>query len=241
MRRAALIVALVAVIALPLVWLYLQTAHLSAIVRGGDHPPTLVLMHGYGGRAENWLQFEHHIKVPVAGRLVFLQGPLRGPISGSRGWWWLNLEGHIPVGERLPDYSTANPDGIKVASFLVREYLEDIDGPIVLGGFSQGAMLSGDIAFQTDQDLAGLVLIGGTTVNEAGWVERFADRRGMPIFIAHGRRDGVLPFTIAERFATKLQAAGLDVTWVPYDDGHAIPLVVIQRLNAFLAGLQFGP
>jgi phospholipase/carboxylesterase len=240
-KRAALIVSLVAAVAVAAVWLFLQTAGLAAIVRGGDHPPTLVLMHGYGGRAENWLQFEDHIRVPGEGRLVFLQAPLRGPISGSRAWWWLNLEGHIPEGARLPDYSAANPTGIKVASRLVRNYLEGIEGPIVLGGFSQGAMLSGDIAFQTDQRLAGLVLIGGTTVNEAAWVERFAGRRRMPIFIAHGRRDGVLPFAIAERFANKLTAAGLDVTWVPFDGGHAIPSVVIQQLNAFLAGLQFSP
>ena len=240
-KRIALPTILVGFIAAVSAWLWIQATPLSAITHGGDGPPTLVLLHGYGGRAEHWLQFVDHLRVPPSTRLVFPQGPMLGPISRSRGWWWLNLEGHIPEGERLPDYSTANPAGIKVASFLVREYLEDIDGPIVLGGFSQGAMLSGDIAFQTDQDLAGLVLIGGTTVNEAGWVERFAGRRGMPIFIAHGRRDGVLPFAIAERFVNKLTAAGLDVTWVPFDGGHAIPSLVIQRLNAFLAGLQFGP
>ena len=240
-KRILLLGVLVSFIVIAMGWLYLQTAPLSAIVRGGDRPPTLVLMHGYGSRAEDWLQFEGRLNIPNNGRLILLQGPLRGPLSGSRGWWWLNLEGHIPEGQRLPDYSTANPGGIKVASFLVRQYLENIDGPIVLGGFSQGAMLSGEVAFQTDQALAALVLIGGTTVNEAGWVERFAGRRDLPIFLAHGRWDGVLPFAIAERFASKLQAAGLNVTWVPYDGGHAIPAQVIQRLNAFLAGLQFGP
>jgi phospholipase/carboxylesterase len=239
-KRAALIILLVAVIAIGVAWLFLQTAPLNAIVRGGDHSPTLVLLHGYGSRAEQWLRFEHVIKIPNDGRLVLLDAPLRGPIPGSRGWWWLNIEGHIPEGERLPDFSTANPSGIKVASHLVREYLEDIDGPIVLGGFSQGAMLSGDIAFQTDQDLAGLVLLGGTTVNEVGWVQRFAGRRGMPVFIAHGRSDAVLPFAIAERFANKLETAGLNVTWVPFDGGHEIPAPLIQRLNKFLAGIALG-
>lgn len=215
-------------------WLWLQTAKLSAIVRGGDRPPTLVLLHGYGSRAEEWLQFEDVIKVPNDGRLVFLQGPLRGPVSGSRGWWWLNIEGHIPEGQQLPDFSAANPAGIKVASRLVRDYLETIQGPIVLGGFSQGAMLSGEIAFQTDQPLAGLVLLGGTPVNEAGWMEHVAKRHDLPIFIAHGRRDGVLPFAIAERFAHRLKAAGLNVTWVPFDGGHDIPRAVIADMNAFL-------
>jgi phospholipase/carboxylesterase len=215
-------------------WLWIQTAPLDAIVHGGDGPPTVVLLHGYGGRADNWLQFVDHIRVPHDTRLVFPQGPLRGPGTGMRGWWWLNIEGHIPAGERFADFSIASPGGIKVASQLLRNYLKDIEGPLVLGGFSQGAMLSAEIAFQTDQELAALVLLGGTTVNEAAWVERFPGRGHLPIFIAHGRHDGVLPFAIAERFATKLKTAGLDVTWFPFDGGHDVPGPVIAELNTFL-------
>lgn len=222
-----------------LTWLWLQNAPLDAIVRGGEGPPTLVLLHGYGSNAEDWLQFVGKLQVPNNGRLIFPQAPRRGPIAGGRGWWWLNIEGHIPEGERFPDFSTAAPGGIKVASQLLRDFLQDVDGPIILGGFSQGAMLSGEVAFQTDQDLAGLVMIAGTTVNEAAWVERFPGRRRLPIFIAHGRTDGVLPFAVAERFAGRLQAAGLNVTWYPFDGGHAIPGDVIQALNSWLQQLQF--
>ena len=50
-------------------------------------------------------------------------------------------------------------------------------------------MTSAEIAFQTDQDLAGLILLSGTTVNEEAWAEHFAGRRHLPIFIAHGRQD----------------------------------------------------
>ena len=239
MKRAVPAVVLVAFAIGALAWLWIQSAPLDAIVRGGDGPPTLVLLHGYGSNAEDWLQFVGKIQVPNTGRLIFPQAPLRGPVAGGRGWWWLNIEGHIPEGERLPDFSTANPGGIKVASRLVRNFLEEVDGPIILGGFSQGAMLSAEIAFQTDQDLAGLVMLAGTTVNEAAWVERFPGRRRMPIFIAHGRTDRVLPFAVAERFAGKLQAAGLNVTWYPFDGGHSIPGDVVQALNSWFQQLQF--
>lgn len=239
MKRAVPAVVLIAFAIGVLAWLWIQNAPLDAIVRGGDGPPTLVLLHGYGSNAEDWLQFVGKIQVPNSGRLIFPQAPLRGPVAGGRGWWWLNIEGHIPEGERLPDFSTANPGGIKVASRLVRNFLEDVDGPIILGGFSQGAMLSAEIAFQTDQHLAGLVMLAGTTVNEAAWVERFPGRRRMPIFIAHGRTDRVLPFAVAERFAGKLQAAGLNVTWYPFDGGHGIPGDVVQALNSWFQQLQF--
>ena len=220
-----------------LFWLRLQTTPLSTLARGGPGPPNLVLLHGYGSNANDWLQFVETVRLPPNGRFLFPNGPWRGP-NQARGWWWLNIEGHMPKGEQFPDFSVARPGGIKVASRLVRQFLEDVPGPIVLGGFSQGAMLSGEIAFQTEQPLAALVMIGGTTVNEAAWVERFPGRRSLPIFIAHGRNDGVLPFAIADRFRTKLQAAGMNVTWVPFGGGHEIPASVVQELNAFLAGLH---
>ena len=234
MRRWLFLLGLVAFVAITSLWLWLQVSALSAITRGGSGPPTLVMLHGYGSNANDWLQFEHKFQVPSNGRMIFPQGPLRGP-NGARGWWWLNIEGHVPTGERFPDFSVANPGGIKVASSLVREFLDDMPQPIVLGGFSQGAMLSGEIAFQSDQPLAAVILIGGTTVNEAAWLERFAGRRSLPIFIAHGRQDGVLPFAIAERFAGKLKTAGLNVTWFPFEGGHNIPPPVIRELNTFLA------
>ena len=239
MKRSLWLLGLISFVSLTIFWLWIQVAALDAIVRGGDGPPSLVMLHGYGSNAGDWLQFEHKLQVPQQGRLVFPQGPLRGP-RGSRGWWWLNIDGHIPPGQRYPDFSTANPGGLKVASSLVRKLLVNVPQPIVLGGFSQGAMLSAEIAFQTDQDLAALVLLSGTTVNEAGWAERFPGRRLMPIFIAHGRQDGVLPFATMERFQERLKATGVNVTWFPFDGGHDIPDAVIAALNQFLSGIRLG-
>lgn len=237
MKRWSLSAALIAAIVLSVFWLWLRVASLSAIVRGGDGPASLVLLHGYGSNAGDWLQFEHKLQFPLNGRLVFPQGPLRGP-NGARGWWWLDIDGHIPRGARYPDFTGASPAGIKIASRLVRKLLADVPGPIVLGGFSQGAMLSAEVAFQTNQPLAGLVLLGGTTVNEEAWAGQFAARRELPIFIAHGRDDGVLSFAAMLLFQDRLRAAGLNVTWFPFDGGHDIPDEVITALNAFLAGLR---
>ena len=233
-KRASLFLLLIASASLSALWLWLQAAPLSAIERGGSGPPTLVLLHGYGSRADDWLQFEERWQLPPNTRRVYPQAPLRGPLTGQRGWWWLHLEGYIPKGEELPDLSRASPGGIKVASRLVRELLAGQSGPIVLGGFSQGAMTSAEIAFETDQDLSGLILLSGTTVNEESWAEHFAGRRHLPIFIAHGRHDRVLSFAIMDRFQQRLKALGLDVTWHPFDGGHEIPLEVVRDVNAFV-------
>jgi phospholipase/carboxylesterase len=240
MKRIVPTLVLIAFVTAGAIWLWARAAPLSAITAGGDGPPTLVMLHGYGSRAEDWLQFEERWQLPTGTRRVFPQAPWRGPGS-RRGWWWLRLETYVPAGGRQADMSRASPGGIKVASRLVRGLLDNEHQPIVLGGFSQGAMTSAEIAFQTDQQLAGLVLLGGTTVNEDAWAEHFASRRTLPIFIAHGRWDGVLSFAIMERFQARLRASGMNVTWYPFDGGHDVPDEVIRAVSGFVTrevGLQ---
>jgi phospholipase/carboxylesterase len=240
-KRIVLVAALASLVVAAAIWLRILSAPLETIERGGNGPPTLVLLHGYGSRAEDWLQFEDRWQLPADTRRVFPQAPLRGPLTGQRGWWWLNIRGHIPEGERFPDYTRANPGGIKVAARLVRALLARQQSPIILGGFSQGAMTSAEIAFQTDQDLAGLILLSGTVVNEEKWAEHFAGRRHLPIFIAHGRNDSVLPFATMERFQARLKAFGMNVTWMPFEGDHEIPEAVIHAASNFVrraVGLQ---
>lgn len=234
LKKTSLAALLLIVVAGSVWWLRTQSAPLDSLVQGGQGPPTLVLLHGYGSRAEDWLQFTEHFAFPPNTRVVFPQAPLRGPYTGQRGWWWLNIEGNIPDGQRFPDFSTKDPGGIATASRLVRNLLRDQPAPLILGGFSQGAMVSAEIAFNSDQELAGLILLGGTPVHEEKWAEHFAGRRRLPIFIAHGRDDGVLAFAQMERFQARLKAFGLDVTWLPFDGGHGIPVEVVQAMNEFV-------
>lgn len=244
MKKALLALLLTAIVVASVWWLKTLSAPLDAIVQGGSGPPTLVLLHGYGSRAEDWLQFNEHFDLPPNTRIILPQAPLRGPFTGQRGWWWLNLEGNVPPGEVFADYSAKDPGGITIASKLVRDKIAGIEGPIILGGFSQGAMTSAEVAFNTDQELAGLILLGGTTVHEERWAEHFAGRRHLPIFIAHGRADSVLSFEKMERFQARLKAFGMDVTWLPFDGGHGIPEEVIRGINAFITrvvGLQSAP
>jgi len=111
-------------------------------------------------------------------------------------------------------------------------------GGVVLGGFSQGAMVASDVAFRSTAHLTALVLLSGTPVDEAAWRRGYAARRGLPVFIAHGRDDAVLPFNGSERMQRDLAAAGLRVTWVPFDGGHEIPAEVVIALSQFLRAVR---
>lgn len=219
--------------------LRLRGPRLKVLTFGGDGPPTLVLLHGYGSSAARWEPFTRTIWHPPTTRFVFPDGPEAtrppdGPLDG-RAWWRLDLAAHIAPGQSIPDLSRAKPPGLRVAAGLVREVLQHVRrGAVVLGGFSQGAMVASEVTFMSDARVDSLVLLSGTIVDEPSWAARLALRRGLPVFIAHGRADAVLPFDVADRFRARLQAAGLNVTWYPFDGGHEIPAEVVGALNEFL-------
>jgi phospholipase/carboxylesterase len=111
-------------------------------------------------------------------------------------------------------------------------------GRLVLGGFSQGAMLATDITLRDPRPLAGLVILSGTLLAEDVWRPLMPARKGLRVFQSHGTSDPILPYVIAERLRDALAAAGLDVAFQSFDDGHGIPPDVLRGLSSFLAGID---
>jgi phospholipase/carboxylesterase len=207
----------------------------------------LVLLHGYGSSPHDWLPYAAAIHASARRRFIFPEAPQQtvppdGPLTG-RGWWRLDLASYRR-GIELPDMTNAHPVGLDDASRAVRTLLSELQQRLasdsretILGGFSQGGMIAADIAFRTNEPLKALVLLSTTTVDEAAWMTGMPSRRGLPVFISHGRSDAILQFEIAERLATKMRQAGMRVTWFPFNSGHEMPAEAVTALNAFLAQL----
>jgi phospholipase/carboxylesterase len=106
---------------------------------------------------------------------------------------------------------------------------------IVLGGFSQGAMVSLDLALSSDRPLAGIILFSGTIMCLDQWQKRLPLRKQVPILQSHGMVDPVLPFMFAEELKDLLAGAGFDHTWKPFMGGHEIPPSVMAAAGEFLA------
>ena len=231
--------------------LHYDRSGLRTIEVGAGHAP-FILLHGYGSSPKDLVPFTQTVLLSPRMRFVFPEAPARttppdGPEDG-RSWWKLELASYLRPGETLPDMSRSRPSGLDESSGKVRTLLKEIHDrqatkadETILGGFSQGAMIAGDIAFTTDEPLRALVILSGTVVDEAAWTRGLPRRAGLPVFIAHGRNDSVLPFDAAARLADRMEHAGLRVTWVPFEGGHEIPAEVVTTLNVFLAGIGAGP
>jgi phospholipase/carboxylesterase len=212
----------------------------------GTAPQPFVLIHGYGSTPQEWLPFTATIALPPDRRFVFPEGPETtlppdGP-AGGRAWWRIDLAAYRRAIDQLPDLSQHNPPALAASTARMRRLLHELAtdggnqaGTQMVGGFSQGGIIAADLAFTTDEPLDTLVLLSATFVNERRWRDGMPRRRGLRVFISHGRRDEILPFDVAERLQQAMRQAGLRVTWVPFDGGHETPAEVVTALNAFLA------
>ena len=218
---------------------------LSAISKGGKGPPTIVLLHGFGSSENDWATFAKTIQLPQGTRFIFPRGPeSAGRSDGApagRAWWHLDLSLAMHKGALGADLSAEKPAGIERAAQAVRALLarkgNRAGRPFILGGFSQGAMVAAQVAFLSDEPLRALVLLSGTIVDKALWTANYARRKGLEVFISHGRADPTLSFEIADRMHSEMAAAGILVTWFPFDGGHETPAEVVTALNEFLARL----
>ncbi len=219
---------------------------------GGGDGPIVVLLHGFGAPGDDLVPLWRALDLPPDVRWVFPAAPLTLPSMGfgmeSRAWWLIDmlaLERAMARGE-MRDLSNTVPDGLPAARTAVLEMLDALEAelgpaPLTLGGFSQGAMLSMDVALHMERPLSALLLMSGTLLSESEWVPRMAARRDLPVLLSHGRQDPLLPFEMSERLREHLTAAGLQVDHVPFTGGHDIPPPVIAGLERVIQrGLSSG-
>jgi phospholipase/carboxylesterase len=210
--------------------------------RGGDGP-VVVLLHGWGAPGDDLVPLAQALDAPRGTRFVFPEGPLALPMGfgDSRAWWMLDLERQqreVAAG-RARELSREVPKGLAEARAMVAALLDDLDRrsgpqPLVLGGFSQGAMLACDVALHASRAVAGLVVLSGTLLAADEWTPLMAKRKGLRVFQSHGSADPLLPLFMAEQLRDRLVQAGLSVEWVEFRGGHEIPGPVLDRLSAFL-------
>jgi phospholipase/carboxylesterase len=204
---------------------------------GGGDGPLVVLMHGFGAPGTDLVPLARVLDVPREVRFAFPAAPLDlGPqYAGGRAWWWIDME-KIQLaamrGQPL-DRSGEVPEGLAEARAAMVQVLDAIapkDTKLVLGGFSQGAMLACDLALRTERPLAGLAILSGTLIAKSEWAPLAPKRAGLRALVTHGQSDPILPFGQAERLRDFLSGAGLDVKWIPFRGQHEIPPQALEGL-----------
>ena len=224
------------------------TTHIVDRVHSGPGGPaeatvTCVLLHGFGAPGTDLVSLAEAIDAPA--RFVFPEAPLElgGMYGAARAWWLLDLarlEEELRRGAPR-DRRDEIPEGLPAARAQVTQLLDQLqarysipDDKLVIGGFSQGAMVALDVALHRDRRVAGLIEMSGTLLAEAAWAPLMPKLAGMPVLMSHGRTDAMLPYAIAELLRDRLATAGALVEWLPFLGGHEIPMTVVAAAGRFL-------
>ncbi|OQW30496.1 MAG: hypothetical protein A4E19_09280 [Nitrospira sp. SG-bin1] len=212
---------------------------------GGGDGPVVMLLHGFGAPGDDLVPLADVIDVPANTRWLFPEAPLslNMGFGDSRAWWIIDfarIQQDRAAG-RVRDLSVEIPQGLALARERFLAFLRELPQqfPIdykktVIGGFSQGAMLTCDALVHTDHPFAGLVQLSGNLLAQSVWAPLMPRRKGLPVFQSHGTQDDILPHIGAERLRDALTQSGLDVEWHSFRGGHEIPGEVLRTLSTFL-------
>ena len=192
----------------------------------GDPAGALVLLHGRGA--------DEHDLYPLLDlldperRLLGLTP--RGPLSlppGGRHWYAL---GGIPT----PDHETFLATAPRVAALL-----DDLPVPaerVVLGGFSQGAVMTWAMSLGPGRPRpAAVVALSGFLPRVEGYTLEPERLAGVPVAVAHGLLDPVIPARFGAEAAETLADAGADVLRLETAVPHMVDPAWIEPLRALVA------
>jgi phospholipase/carboxylesterase len=205
----------------------------------GPRPTAAVIwLHGLGADGYDFEPIvpELGLAATPAVRFVFPHAPMRPvTINGGavmRAWYdILSLEG-----VRREDDAGVRASQAGVEALIAREASRGIPaGRIVLAGFSQGGAIALQTGLRHAERLAGIMALSTYLPLAASLAaEASAANRHVPIFMAHGRDDGLIPIERAMISRDVLRKAGYPVEWHDYAMEHAVCREEIDDIAAWL-------
>ena len=197
----------------------------------------LVFLHGYGASAQDLSDFRH-LSLPTTSHWIFLEGPLELALGG-RAWFPLKLHLSSFPQPLSPRGIYESPEVLAYLEKHVRE-IQNFIAPfspenLVLGGFSQGAVMALNVALRMKTPPLALVFLSGALFPDKlleGQKQSFC--QGGRVFQAHGKNDPLLSFSEAKKVEDFL----VDLSWkghfLPFEGGHEIPPLVLSQMLDFL-------
>jgi phospholipase/carboxylesterase len=213
----------------------LQTIEVSP---AAEPVASLIVLHGLGADGTDFLPLCDELDLSAIGpvRFVLPRAPVI-PVTVNGGHamraWYDITRTQI---DRREDEAGLRASQREVDALIAREIARGIPPDrIVLAGFSQGCAMTLLSGLRYGQRLAGLAgLSGYLPLAGSTAAEVSAAQRDVPIFLAHGRNDGVVPIDRARAAQTALQALGYGVEWHDYPMEHSVCMEELADLQRWL-------
>lgn len=196
----------------------------------------VIWLHGLGADGHDFEAIVPELQLPVECKLrfVFPHAPVRPvTINGGvamRAWFDIvSLDRNGPV-----DAAGIKDSARLLQGLIDREQQRGIEHDrIVVAGFSQGGAIAAYTAIACPQRLAGLMALS-TYLPLADTLDAAAQPQELPIFMAHGTFDPVLPLALGQAGSAALRNAGYTVDWHEYPMAHAVCAEEIADIRRWL-------
>jgi phospholipase/carboxylesterase len=199
----------------------------------GPNPQTAVLwLHGLGADGHDFEPIVPELRLPKPVRFVFPHAPVR-PVTINQGmrmraWYDIFEFGGGPEDDA----------GVRASQKLLEELIRQQPVPaerIVLAGFSQGGAIALQTALRYPERLAGVMALSTyLPLNAALAAERSTANQELPIFMAHGHYDDIIPLRRAAQSKAVLEKLGYKVEWKAYPMAHSVCPEEIGDIARFL-------
>lgn len=197
------------------------------------NPPLLILLHGYGSDEADLFSLAPQLD----GR--FLTISLRAPNKRQGGGYcWYEIKPQ-QNGEFLYDYTQAKKSRDNIMSFIseaCRVYKLD-STRVCLIGFSQGAIMSYEIAIYAPKKVKALIPLSGRLMKESKeHNSSIKDLSKLSFFIGHGLSDEVIKINESEKAESFLKASGVqNITFNKYPMSHNISQEEVKDIKNWLS------
>jgi len=212
------------------------------IETGANPTGSVIWLHGLGADGHDFEPIVPELRLPddLPLRFVFPHAPVQPvTINGGvsmRAWYdILTLERDGPV-----DEEGIRASGEILDALIAREEERGIDAHnIIVAGFSQGGAIALHAALRYPERLAGLMALSTYLPLPGSFKAEVVDNaaavnQDMPIFMAHGSFDPMLPMQLGRSSADLLLAEGFSVTWHDYPMAHAVCAEEIEDIREWL-------
>ena len=212
----------------------MQAPDTVEVLTAEDPVGSVIWLHGLGADGHDFEPIVPELQLSVPLRFVFPHAPVR-PVTINGGMSmraWYDIVSFDAEGR-------ADVDGVRASTALLealieREVARGIPAErIVIAGFSQGGAIAINAAMHARQKLAGLMALS-TYIAVPGAAVDGAGHRDIPVFMAHGTFDPVLPLAWGRSSAEHLRASGYEVEWHEYPMAHAVCMEEIRDIRAWL-------
>lgn len=189
--------------------------------------PMVIMLHGRGADMNDLADLAPLLAEEGRCRFVFANAPrpFEAYPGMTFGWTWF---------DGWPPEQTSVAASRELLLQFIGEVTEKYrTSKLIMAGFSQGAMMSLDVGLRTDA--AGVIAMSGGLYEKD--LPELTAKKGLPVLIAHGTQDDVVPVSYARRARLVLEEAGLDVEYHEYPMAHAVAQEEVAVVRGFIARL----